>query len=121
MKNIRYTTRLIKAFISRFKGLLLLGVLFGILAFFFFRVISPKLFGKSVEKIGITGRFDINTLPSEILEQIGMGLTQLDETGIPQPGVAKSWSTTDGGRTWEFILDGEALWQDGEEDNNRIN
>lgn len=113
MGNLRYITRLIRAFVARFKGLLLLGVLLGIVMFFFFRFVSPKLFGKSVEKIGITGRYNINNLPSEILVLIGEGLTSLDEAGSPEPAIADSWTTTDGGKTWVFNLDENAIWQDG--------
>lgn len=114
MANLRYITRLTKAFLIRFKALLLLGTVFGILLFFFFSYISPKFLGKKVQKIGITGSFNINNLPDEVLSLIGEGLTSLDESGSPQPALASSWSTTDGGKTWTFVLDDEAVWQDGE-------
>jgi len=91
-----------------------LGTIFGIVLFFFFTYISPRLLGKKVQRIGITGSFNINNLPDEILKLIGEGLTTLDESGSPQPALASSWSTTDGGRTWAFTIDDEAGWQDEE-------
>ncbi|HEX6977471.1 MAG TPA: ABC transporter substrate-binding protein [Patescibacteria group bacterium] len=96
----------------RFKIILILGVVFGILVFIIFRFLAPLLFDKTVEKIGETGRYSATNLPTSILELVGDGLTKIDSEGIPQPSLAKSWESTDNGKTWTFHLREDAHWQD---------
>lgn len=67
----------------------------------------------TTEKVGIVGRFSPSTLPSEILESVSGGLTKVDETGTAIPNIAKSWETSDGGKTWVFTLNNNLVWQDG--------
>lgn len=112
MLTFRYIFRLVVAFISRFKALLIIGVLFGIGAFFFIRFASPLL-GKETERIGITGRFTIESLPKDILNLVGDGLTKIDDSGIVEPSLSSSWETPDKGKTWTFLLKEDIFWQDG--------
>jgi peptide/nickel transport system substrate-binding protein len=113
MLKIRYILRLTRAFISRFKGLIFVGIFFGILSFFFFRFVGPSFLGKKVERIGITGRFRVDNLPQNILELIGDGLTYVGKDGIVEPNLAASWETADKGKTWTFHLKEGLTWQDG--------
>ncbi|HJY98988.1 MAG TPA: ABC transporter substrate-binding protein [Patescibacteria group bacterium] len=108
--RLRYILRLAVAFASRFKVLLLSGILLGIASFFLLGLIFPS---KSREKIGITGRYTPTTLPTSILGMVGQGLTRLEEDGNVVPDLASSWETTDKGKTWTFYLKGGASWQDG--------
>lgn len=101
------------AFISRFKVLLLLGAVVGVLFFFLLRFITPVIFGTSNARIGISGRFTPTTLPANILQMIGDGLTKLDKDGVVEPDLADSWETTDKGKTWTFHLKKGLSWQDG--------
>jgi peptide/nickel transport system substrate-binding protein len=114
MKKIRYILRLFFAFVGRFKGLMLLGIMIGVTLFFTARFSSPYIFKNSNETIGLSGRYNPNTLPDYILQMIGEGLTTLDVNDIPYPGLASSWETTDGGKTWIFNLRKDALWHDGQ-------
>ena len=84
----------------------------GLLIFFAMLYFIPKI---SVVKIrvGVTGRFHTEELPSVVLSDIGIGLTVLDEAGLPEPGIAEKWETPDNGRTWIFTIKDGLVWQDG--------
>jgi len=64
------------------------------------------------QKIGLVGRYTVDSLPTEISSKISLGLTKTDEAGNIIPGIAKSWETPDGGKTWIFKIDENAKWQD---------
>jgi len=104
---------LIFAFFTRFKAILSIGIIFGILLFFAFKIIIPFLLPPKHLIIGIPGRFTPSTLPSSIGEMVGNGLTKLSPNGNPVPDLALSWETTDKGKTWIFRLDDKKTWQDG--------
>lgn len=112
MLKIRYIIRLIGAFFSRFKAIILVGVFGGIILFFTISFLLPRL-TKKPERIGITGRFTAATLPREVLSKISQGLTKMNPDGSLEPALASSWETPDKGRTWIFHLDKNKLWQDG--------
>lgn len=112
MPNFRYILRLTSAFISRFKVLILVGILFGVAFFFVLRFLLPVLSDSAAEKIGITGRYTANTLPNSILRLIGQGLTKLGGDGSTEPDLALSWESPDKGKTWIFHLKENILWQD---------
>jgi peptide/nickel transport system substrate-binding protein len=59
------------------------------------------------------GRFALSNLPSEVLHQIGNGLTKLDLNGNVEPDLASSWETPDKGKTWIFKIKDGLIWQDG--------
>jgi len=113
--KIRYTVRFLTAFLKRFKGLIFIGMAVGIAIFVTFKVISPHLLTLKTEKIGITGRHALDTLPDEVTELIGEGLTKINNEGIVEPSIAESWETTDSGRTWIFHIKDDVFWQDGKE------
>lgn len=113
MFSFRYWIRLITAFLSRFKAILILGIFLGIAIFLFLYFATPLFFNKSVKKIGITGRFNTTDLPTSILEMISDGLTKLDSSGMVEPNIASSWETPDKGKTWIFKIKDNLYWQDG--------
>lgn len=113
MRNIRYILRLFAAFISRFKVILGIGIFLGIVIFLLFNYLFPVITGWQVTRIGITGRYSVNSLPNTVLEKISSGLTAMDASAKVQPALATSWSTADKGVTWIFKLDGKGKWQDG--------
>lgn len=115
MLTFRYLIRLIVAFIARFKGILIVGTILGIGLFFLLRFVAPLLFQSTTEKIGLTGRFHTDSLPNDILELISDGLTKINEAGIVEPNLARSWETPDKGKTWIFTLRDDISWQDGSE------
>jgi len=113
MFNLRYIVRLIGAFISRFKALIILSIGVGIAFFFFLNYFLPILIKSQSMRIGMTGRYTLSTLPSSILDLIGDGLTKLDVNGNVEPNLASSWETPDKGKTWIFTLKDNLYWQDG--------
>lgn len=112
MRNLRYYYRLLAAFLSRFKALIIVGVLLGVALFFIFSFIVPRFMGFNTKRIALTGRFTTDTLPHKVLEKIGMGLTYVNSSGEVKPGIAKSWSTPDKGKTWEFKISDDVFWHD---------
>lgn len=107
----RYIIRLIEAFLKRFKAIIFLGFVLGIIVFLFLVFLLPGLTSKK-ERVGIVGRVTIDNLPTEISLKISEGLTKVDETGAVVPALAKSWETPDGGKTWIFKIDENKKWQD---------
>ena len=114
MYSLRYIVRLISAYLSRFKGIILLGILIGAIIFIFFGLLGPLLFSTGRYKIGIIGRYRVENLPSSIVSMIGEGLTEIDGGGNVTPNLARSWETPDKGKTWIFNLKQDISWQDGE-------
>ncbi|MEK7113182.1 MAG: ABC transporter substrate-binding protein, partial [Patescibacteria group bacterium] len=113
MLSVRYLIRLISAFFLRFRGIILLAAIFGIVIFLLFRLVGSNLLSRSTERIGLVGRYRIETLPTDVLGLISSGLTKVNPDGTISPGLAASWETSDGGQTWTFMLRGGINWQDG--------
>lgn len=110
--SFRYVIKLSGAYLTKFKGLIFFGILIGILFFVILNLLVPALdFGKN-ERIGITGRYRPNELPTEIIQLIGNGLTRIDDFNL-EPDLAESWETPDSGKTWIFKLKENLYWQDG--------
>lgn len=110
--KFRYWYRLTKAFLVRFRGILFVGVIAGLLLFSLARYFLPQLTSASAV-IGMTGRYHIEELPNSVLSQIGEGLTKLDEEGKVVPALAKSWEASENGKVWTFHLNTDIKWHDG--------
>lgn len=113
--RLRYYFRLILTLISKFKVLILISVGLGVSLFLLLGYLLPAFLGSRPAKIGIAGRFSPGSLPSEILERAGNGLTSVDEKGNVQPNLASSWEPKDNGKEWIFKLNEALKWQDGSE------
>lgn len=113
MINLRYIFRLVTAFLIRFKALILIFIALGAVLFILLRYLFPIIFESKGERVGLTGRFGTNSLPPEVVELIGDGLTKVDRSGSVEPNLASSWETPDGGKTWIFTLRQDVSWQDG--------
>jgi peptide/nickel transport system substrate-binding protein len=113
MLKLRYILRLIGAFLSRFKVLMILCVGLGIVIFFLFKFLLPILSEGKTTRIGLTGRYTLSDLPSSILDKVGDGLTKLDAKGNVEPDLSSKWETPDKGKTWIFSLKDNLFWQDG--------
>lgn len=112
MRTFRYILRFTVAFITKFKGLIIIGIILGIIFFLLGRVVSPFFLRKTIEKIGVTGRYHTENLPNFILNLISDGLTSINEDGTVVPKLAYSWETPDKGKTWIFTLKNDIFWQD---------
>lgn len=116
MRSIRYTFRFLTAFISRFKWVIALSLLIGIVLFFSVRFLLPHIEGGKNDRIGVVGRYTSpETLPANILGMVSMGLTKVNDKGEVIPGIADSWSTPDSGKTWIFKIKNTIYWQDGKQ------
>ncbi|MGA2910698.1 MAG: ABC transporter substrate-binding protein [Candidatus Microgenomates bacterium] len=113
MLNFRYIARLVGAFFSRFKIIILACVGLGIVLFFLLRYLLPVLSSGQSTRIGLTGLYTVSSLPDNVLEMVGDGLTKLDKNGNVEPDLASSWESPDGGKTWVFTLRSGVYWQDG--------
>jgi len=109
---MKYYIKLIIAILLRFKGIILISILFGIISFFLIRFSTTYFFQGSSEKIGITGRYHSTELPYFLLELISDGLTKLDDSLLPQPSISSSWETPDNGKTWIFNIKRDLSWHD---------
>jgi peptide/nickel transport system substrate-binding protein len=109
----RYFIRLTQAYIKRFKGIIIIGVVLGGILSTLFIFFSPALTRAKSERIAIAGRYYSENLPSSVVSLISDGLTHVDENGIVEPALAESWETPDKGKTWIFRLKKDMKWQDG--------
>jgi len=114
MISLRYFYRLVIAFIKRFKGIILVGIISGILIFILLNIFSDIFLKNKTEKIGITGRYHTDNLPHFILSEISDGLTKIEEDGTIVPNLASSWESPDSGKTWIFTIAPDNLWQNNE-------
>ncbi|OGM29819.1 hypothetical protein A2801_00250 [Candidatus Woesebacteria bacterium RIFCSPHIGHO2_01_FULL_41_10] len=113
MKSYRYWVRFLTTFIVRFRAVLFIGIIIGLLLFAVLRVVLPSVVGNEVERIGLTGRFHTESLPTEILSLVGQGLTSVNDTGEVQPALAEKWETNSEGTEWIFVLKDGYKWHDG--------
>lgn len=113
MKRFRFLSRLITAFLIRHKKILLAGFIAGAISVFlipkFFKIIPER---KYTQTIGIVGRYTTSEIPDEVLNLISIGLTKVSQDGTPVPHLAESWSISEDGRQYKFVLK-ELTWQDG--------
>lgn len=113
MFRLRYFTRLLQAFLLRFKRLIFASTAIGVLLFLLLpRIEALFPFLAKGETIGVVGRFSLEELPLDIQQQISLGLTTIDEEQGIAPGLATSWHHEEEGKVWVFQL-GEHKWQDG--------
>jgi peptide/nickel transport system substrate-binding protein len=113
LSSIRYSLKLLGAFLLRFKGLILISAVIGVVGFLFSSFILPKIVSSHTSRIGITGRFAPDGLPNEILEDVSDGLTKISPERVVEPSLASHWETPDKGKTWVFYLKPGIKWQDG--------
>jgi peptide/nickel transport system substrate-binding protein len=112
MLSFRFIVRFLKAFFARFNTLIIIGVFVGFLIFLTISILLPNLI-ITTQRVGIIGRFTLSSLPLEISSLISKGLTKVANNGSVEPDIAKSWQTSDGGKTWTFELDSSLKWHDG--------
>lgn len=112
MSNFKFAYKLAFAYAFRFKWLLIFSVIFGILGFFFVRLLIPFILRPSILRVGLTGRYHTDNIPLFILEEISDGLTKIDDNKNVIPSLAKAWETPDKGKTWFFYINDNINWHD---------
>lgn len=112
MRKIRFYSAVVRLFIKRFAVHIFTGILIGLAVFLLRDYIGALDLFSAQERVGVLGQFAIDKLPLSITQEIGTGLTKLDEEGLPQPGLAQKWESKEDGKVWLFTLYPNLKWQD---------
>lgn len=114
----RYYVWLIRAYFKRMRRTIIGSTVVGILIFFaiigllnyYFR---PLIFN-SIENIGYSGTFTVQTLPENVLSKVSYGLTLVNDKGEILPAAAESWTIRDG-KVYTFKLKKGIRFHNGDE------
>jgi peptide/nickel transport system substrate-binding protein len=90
-------------------GIIIFFALVGLINYYF----RPLIF-KTIENVGYTGTYTIQTIPKEILNQISYGLTKVEVNGQVLPAAASSWSIS-GDKVYIFKIKPGIRFHNGEE------
>ncbi len=116
-KRKRFLVWLVKAYLNRWKKIILFSFIIGLIGFFGLSLalnyIFPSLPFFQREKIGIVGAYTFDNLPNEVLVNVSKGLTVVDDDGTAKPGAATHWEIRDDGKTYIFYLDEKLKFSDG--------
>ncbi|MCD8484091.1 ABC transporter substrate-binding protein [Candidatus Woesebacteria bacterium] len=114
MKSWRTTWWYTKAFAQKYRKILILGTVIGILAVWLFpRVLVLLPQQKTTQYIGRVGLYSWLEIPQDIQQKVSAGLTSVNETGKAVPTLAERWSVEEDGRVFRFLLKEGLQWQDG--------
>ncbi len=117
-KKIRITWWFVSAFIKKNIKSIVTSFVAGFIVIFFFLSIYPSissfLFRKK-EVFGIIGRVKLNTLPSEIRNQISSPLVTVTPQGEIIPILANSWEIMPDKKTFRFHIKNGLKWSDGKD------
>ncbi|KKU28681.1 MAG: Extracellular solute-binding protein family 5 [Candidatus Amesbacteria bacterium GW2011_GWA2_47_11b] len=113
-KQLRFGSRLLVAFLTKYYLAVILGAVLGSLVFVF----SPKLLPylpryRPTQTIAVVGRYTLSEIPLSIQQKISLGLTTVSPSGQPVAGLAKSWEVDSTGKSYTFTLDSGLHWQNG--------
>src|ERR1035437_3765373 len=116
-KRRRLLTWLIKAYIKKHGKTILLFFIAGLVAFSLL-ILTKDFFIEKIpftnkETIGLVGSYDVNNLPSVILQNISKGLISISENGQISGAVASSWKIDKGGREYTFNIKKNVYFSDG--------
>src|SRR6266702_3365673 len=89
-----------------------LALIFLLLAFVPARAVTVLNRGNGAEPESLDPAFAGSTAETDILGDLMVGLTTLDEAARPIPGIAERWETSSDGLTWTFHLR-KSRWSDG--------
>lgn len=96
-------------------GVIVLASVIGAILLFsvFLPFVVQKINLKPRRYVGVVGSYTLDSLPREVQERIGTGLTKLNEDGSAASSLAERWIIEDDGKTYRFLLRQNVLWQDG--------
>ena len=109
---MRFFLKLVLAFIIKFRGVIIFGIIMGCALSIFLIKKLPSINLKTTVNIGYTGRYTIDELPYEISSLISRGLVKSEASGEIYGDLAESWSIEDNGKRWVFRLKDNVYWQD---------
>lgn len=113
--KLRLTYWYVQAFWQKYKRIVFVSVLVGVLIVWFFpQIISMLPAQQRTSYIGRIGMYTWHDLPRDIQTKISAGLTALDQEGQPIPVLAQRWTVEEDGRAFRFLLKDNLRWQDGQ-------
>ncbi|MBI5356219.1 hypothetical protein HZB78_01235 [Candidatus Collierbacteria bacterium] len=117
-KSLRFGWWLTKAFLSRHGKTIFWAIGLSIFSALIILKSLPKILSvlrpiRRTSTIALVGKVHTNELPAEILNKLSSGLTLIDESGRAIPGLAKSWTVSDDGKSYIFTLNKTKVWHDG--------
>ena len=110
--SIQFAFKLTLAYISKFRRVVFVSLLFGVLIFTSINIFLPYFSSLRNFRIGVIGKYKTNDLPINIQGQITRGITKIGEDGTPLPDLAESWDVRDEAKTWVFNLASGIVWHD---------
>jgi len=115
--NKRLFFWLIKAYVKKWGKIIFFSFLVGLIGFFLFMFFSRQVahFFPKKERIGIIGAYRLDNLPTSITKNLSRGLTKVNDSGIVEPDLAKSWEIKDQGKTYIFHLNKGVYFTGGKE------
>jgi peptide/nickel transport system substrate-binding protein len=115
-KRVRYAYWLFLAFVKKNAQSILLSFLVSLLAVISIVSFSPyilKLITSRTQTIGIMGEYSIDTLPDEVVSRFSNGLLYINDKGEVIPLLVESWEPLQNGKTYQFHLKKDLVWNDG--------
>lgn len=113
-RGIRLFLWFFKAFGKKYFKIIILGLILGISVFFFyprFERFLPK--PKKTIKVGLIGRYTMDSLPLSILGKLSRGLVKINLDGSASPDLAEKWEVKEEGKVYLFYLKEGVFWNDG--------
>lgn len=108
---------LIKAYFRKWKKTILLffglGLIFFFLLYFAFTRFSPALPFTQTRTVGILGIYNLSNLPAQVMNNLSLGLTSIDEKGLLHPSAASNWKIEGDGKIYTFHLKDNLRFADG--------
>lgn len=115
LKSLRVSYWLIAAFLRKHLLVILLALPLGFIAFIAWTKLAPLLpQPQPLLRIGRVGKFNLRTLPPDILNHLSLGLTALTPDHQATPSLALKWDQSTDGTTYTFYLDPQAAWSNGQ-------
>lgn len=115
----RYYFWLFKAYLKKWRMVILTSILAGIVGFFLFvgilQLYIQPLILKETQTIGFEGVVTPLTIPDSILEDISYGLTKVASDGRILPGASESWEIRNNGKQYIFHLKKGQYFHNGDE------
>ncbi len=117
-KSFRYFYWTTSAFFKKNAQLFLLSFLAGVIGIITVVSLSPYFIDVMTKKkviVGISGNYQLNEVPEQVLSQISNSLVYVNEKGEIIPLLAESWEQLNDGKEYRFYLKKNLTWGDGKE------